>query len=89
MYFDSCVFDADSLEYLAKKASVDRVMLGSDAPFPIGDPEPTKVVHAAHFSDGERAKILGGTAQRVFRLRPDCLCHRASPIKAEAIKPGS
>jgi aminocarboxymuconate-semialdehyde decarboxylase len=89
MYFDSCVFDADSLEYLAKKASADRVMLGSDAPFPIGDPEPTKVVHAARFSDGERAKILGATAQRVFRLRPDCLCQRADPIKAEAIKPGS
>ena len=75
--------------YLARKAGSGRVMLGSDAPFPIGDPEPTKVVHAAHFSDGERAKILGATAQRVFRLRPDCLCHRASPIKAEAIKPGS
>jgi len=31
---------------------------------------------------------LGGTAQRVFRLRPDCLCHRADP-SAAAIKPGS
>jgi aminocarboxymuconate-semialdehyde decarboxylase len=74
MYFDSCVFDADSLEYLAKKAGVDRVMLGSDAPFPIGDPEPTKVVERAQFADGDRAKILGSTAQRVFRLRPDCWC---------------
>jgi aminocarboxymuconate-semialdehyde decarboxylase len=74
MYFDSCVFDADSLEYLAHKAGADRVMLGSDMPFPIGDPEPTKVVEAARFSDADRAKILGSTAQRVFRLRPDCWC---------------
>jgi len=74
MYFDSCVFDADALEYLAHKAGTDRVMLGSDMPFPIGDPEPTKVIEKARFSDGDRAKILGGTAKRVFRLRPDCWC---------------
>jgi aminocarboxymuconate-semialdehyde decarboxylase len=76
MYFDSCVFDADALEFLAKKAGTDRLMLGSDMPFPIGDPEPTKVVAAAQFSDGDRAKILGATARRVFRLRPDCWCGR-------------
>ena len=62
------------LEYLAKKAGADRVMLGSDHPFPIGDPEPTKVVETAQFSDVDRAKILGSTARRVFRLRPDCWC---------------
>ena len=76
MYFDSCVFDADSLEYLVKKASSDRVMLGSDHPFPIGDPEPTRVVEAARFSHSDRAKILGGNAKNVFRLRTDCWCGR-------------
>ncbi len=72
MYFDSCVFDADALELLAKKAGVDRLMLGSDAPFPIGDPEPKKVVEKAAFTAEQRAKILGITAQSVFRLRADC-----------------
>ena len=58
-----------------KKAGTDRVMLGSDMPFPIGDPEPTKVVEGAQFSD-ERLKkgILGETARSVFRVRPDCWC---------------
>ena len=72
MYFDSCVFDADLLEYLAKKAGTERIMLGSDHPFPIGDPEPTRVVKAAQFSEGDRTKVLGGNAKRIFRLRPDC-----------------
>jgi aminocarboxymuconate-semialdehyde decarboxylase len=76
MYFDSCVFDADALEYLASKAGADRVMLGSDMPFPIGDPEPRKVVETAQFTESDRAKILGGTARRVFRIRPDCGCER-------------
>jgi len=72
MYFDSCVFDADSLEYLAKKAGPGRIMLGSDAPFPIGDPAPKKVVEGAYFNEAQKKGILGGTAQSVFRVRADC-----------------
>ena len=76
VYFDSCVFDADALEFLARKSSPERIMLGSDMPFPIGDPAPMRVVQAAGFSDAERNKILGETAQGVFRVRPDCWCRR-------------
>jgi aminocarboxymuconate-semialdehyde decarboxylase len=76
MYYDSCVFDVDTLEYLAKKAGVDHVMLGSDMPFPIGDPEPKKAVEGAYFTDAQKQGILGGTAQSVFRVRPDCWCPR-------------
>jgi aminocarboxymuconate-semialdehyde decarboxylase len=72
MYFDSCVFDAEALEFLAKVSSPERIMLGSDMPFPIGDPAPTKVVQAAAFSDAQRKRILGDTAQNVFRVRLDC-----------------
>lgn len=72
MYFDSCVFDADTLEYLAKKAGPGRVMLGSDQPFPIGDPEPKKALEGAYFNDALKKGILGETAQSVFRVRADC-----------------
>jgi len=58
MYFDSCVFDVDSLDYLTRKAGHARVMLGSDAPFPIGDPEPRKVIAEAKHLTGD----LGGRA---------------------------
>lgn len=80
MFFDSCVFDADSLEYLVKKAGKGKVMLGSDMPFPIGDPAPQKVVKASGLETAERDAILSGTAQIVFRLRSDCCCH---PIASE------
>jgi len=72
MYFDSCVFDSDSLEYLVKKAGPERVMLGSDMPFPIGDPEPLKAIEGTSFNEALKKGILGGTAQKVFRVRPDC-----------------
>ena len=76
MYFDSCVFDTDTLEYLARKAGVERVMLGSDMPFPIGDPAPTRVLEGAYFTQAQKKGILGDTAQGVFRVRPDCWCPR-------------
>lgn len=74
LYFDSCVFDVDSLEYLAHKAGAQRVMLGSDAPFPIGDPEPKKVIANADFTDAQKNDMLSATAQSVFRVRSDCWC---------------
>src|SRR5439155_13945541 len=48
MYFDSCVFDADSLEYLAGKAGTDRVTLGSGAPIGNGASEPSMKIGRAH-----------------------------------------
>jgi len=47
-------------------------MLGSDQPFPIGDPEPRKPLESAYFGDALKKGILGGTAQSVFRVRADC-----------------
>lgn len=74
LLFDSCVFDSDALEYLVRKAAPERIMLGSDAPFAIGDPSPTRVVEGARLREAHRRAILGETAQRIFRIRGDCWC---------------
>jgi aminocarboxymuconate-semialdehyde decarboxylase len=67
MYFDTVMFDPDGLEFLVKKSGGDRVMLGSDQPFPIGDPKPLDVVRNAALSDATKTAILGETAVQVFR----------------------
>jgi aminocarboxymuconate-semialdehyde decarboxylase len=41
-------------------------MLGSDAPFPIGDLAPRKIVKAAGFSAEDMESINGGLAERLF-----------------------
>jgi aminocarboxymuconate-semialdehyde decarboxylase len=70
LYFDSLVFDQAALRLLVEMAGDDRVMLGSDMPFPIGDPQPRQVIEQGrYFGDVQRQAMLGGTAQRVFRLR--------------------
>ena len=71
MYFDTCIFDSDSLDYLVQKAGVDHVMLGSDAPFPIGDPEPLKVFNDAKLTAAQKELILSTTAQTIFKVRAD------------------
>ena len=46
----------------------DRVMLGSDMPFPIGDHEPMTIVKNAGLTPDQVEAINGGTAQKLFRI---------------------
>ncbi len=68
LYFDTVVFDPEALRYLVAKAGADKVMLGSDYPFPIGDHTPRDVVRRAEFNAQDEAAILGDTAAKLFRL---------------------
>jgi len=66
LYFDSVLFAPSALDYLCSCCGHDKVMLGSDYPFPIGDGEPTKVVEAANMTAEQKQMILGDTAARLF-----------------------
>jgi len=66
LYFDSIVFDPEALNFLVSMAGPERVLLGSDYPFPIGDLKPSDVVNEARLPEEQRAAILAGTAQRLF-----------------------
>lgn len=68
LYFDSVVFDAETLEFLATKAGGERILLGSDYPFPIGDLAPRGVIESADVGADARAAMLGGTARALFAL---------------------
>ncbi len=69
LYFDTIVFEPRALRYICEVAGHDKVMLGSDYPFSVGDLEPLKVVEAAKFSESERAAITGGTAAKLFNIK--------------------
>ena len=56
------------LRFVVDTMGADRIMLGSDMPFPIGDAEPAKIVQAAGLSPAEAASITGGLARTLFRL---------------------
>ena len=55
-FYDTVVHSGDSLAFLARRVGHDRVVLGSDYPFPMGDPEPVATLHSAGLgAEAERA----------------------------------
>jgi aminocarboxymuconate-semialdehyde decarboxylase len=68
MYYDTIVQDARTLRFLADVVGADRIMMGSDMPFPIGDLAPLKIVQETSFSQAERVSINGGLVQKLFGL---------------------
>jgi len=72
LYFDTVLSDPDALKFLAGKVDIDRLMMGSDYPFPIGDMQPCRIVHQSGFSEIDTSAILGGTAAKLFQLDGGC-----------------
>jgi aminocarboxymuconate-semialdehyde decarboxylase len=68
LFFDSVVYDAAPLRYLVDLAGADHVLLGSDYPFPIMDPQPQAVVRSANFDADIVDAIVSGNAARLFNL---------------------
>lgn len=68
MYYDTIVQDTRALRYLADVVGADRIMMGSDMPFPIGDLAPLRIVEETSFTDAERAGINGGLVQKLFGI---------------------
>ena len=66
LYFDTVAMKATAIAFLAESVGPGRVLLGSDYPFPLGDPTPVETVRAARLSDTATAAVLGGNAARLF-----------------------
>jgi aminocarboxymuconate-semialdehyde decarboxylase len=62
--FDSVVHDPQLLRILVGLVGAERVLLGSDYPFDMADPDPVATVHAAALSEDEERAVLSGNAQR-------------------------
>ena len=68
MYFDSLVHSGAKLDYLVKLVGADQVMLGSDYPFPLGEPEPGKLIEASDYDDEIKAMLFHGAALNWLNL---------------------
>lgn len=68
-YFDTVVFEADQLAFLIEKYGADHIVLGSDYPYDMGDPDPVGVIARVEgLSGSEAAAIRGGNARRLLGL---------------------
>jgi predicted TIM-barrel fold metal-dependent hydrolase len=67
-HVDSAVFDPAALRLLVHVMGADRVMLGTDYPFPLGEREPGGLIRTCPgLTDAERQLMLGGNAQEFFK----------------------
>jgi len=62
IYFDSLVHDAAALDYLVDLTGADRIMLGTDYPFPLGELEPGKLIDSMPYDSETKEMLLSGSA---------------------------
>ena len=61
-YLDSLVHDPVMLDYLVNFMGPERIALGTDYPFPLGELSPGKLIKEMPFSDDIKQRLLSGTA---------------------------
>jgi aminocarboxymuconate-semialdehyde decarboxylase len=68
LYYDSIVFSPEALRHLAAQVGPERIVMGTDYPFPWTHTSVDHILSAPGFSDGERAAMLGDTAARLLGI---------------------
>jgi aminocarboxymuconate-semialdehyde decarboxylase len=68
IYTDTILHDARVLKFVVQMMGTERLMMGSDMPFPIGDAEPARIVVEAGLSKQQIASINGGLAVRLLAI---------------------
>jgi aminocarboxymuconate-semialdehyde decarboxylase len=67
LYFDTLVYDPDTLDYLRRVAGAEHLLLGTDYPFDLGDWHGVDKVEALDCPDGEKEQILHGNARGLLK----------------------
>ncbi len=67
-YYDTAVFDPTTLQRLIEDVGADHVLVGTDYPFDLADPDPVASVGEVHLGDGAREAILGATAAKLLGI---------------------
>jgi len=78
LYFDSLVHDANALRYMIDLFSADRVMLGSDYPFPLGEHAPGALIESMKdLTDETKDRLLSGTALEFLGLEREVFAKKS------------
>ena len=69
LYYDTLVYSPENLRHLIDQVGADRIVLGTDYPFPIASQDPVgDALAVPDLADADLEAILGGTAARLLRL---------------------
>ncbi|MDH3499731.1 MAG: amidohydrolase [Acidimicrobiia bacterium] len=68
MWFDSLVHGYANLRHLLDVVGVERVVLGTDFPADMGQPDPVVWIEGSDLTKSEQMAVLGGNASRVLGI---------------------
>ncbi len=61
-YVDSLVHDENVMNFLIQTMGAERIAMGSDYPFPLGEHHPGNLIESMDLSDATKQRLLAGTA---------------------------
>lgn len=67
---DAAVFSPEALSFLVNQFGEDRIMFGTDYPFPLGEKEFGTLVRHSTLADRAKRKIMGENASKFFSIEP-------------------
>ncbi|HEY0336671.1 MAG TPA: amidohydrolase family protein, partial [Burkholderiales bacterium] len=66
-YYDALIHDTRALRYLIDLVGADRIAIGTDSPFDMGEEEPlTMIASVKGLTEQEREQIFGRTAMALL-----------------------
>ncbi|MGH7826917.1 MAG: amidohydrolase family protein [Candidatus Binatia bacterium] len=68
LYFDTLVYTVDTLEYLKKKVGGERLLVGTDYPYTLGDWMAVDKVEALDCPDAEKEAMLHRNARNLLKI---------------------
>lgn len=84
-YLDSLVHDADMLQFIVKLVGEDKVAMGTDYPYPLGELQPGQLIESIEsFSPQTKEKLLGLNALNWLNLEKEFYTPSAQMIITES-----
>jgi aminocarboxymuconate-semialdehyde decarboxylase len=68
LYYDTVCFEGGYLKYAAEVVGADRLVLGSDGPFPLGEPDPVRFIRRTFGDKSIAVDVLHHNAAKMFNL---------------------
>ena len=68
LFFDTLVYDVETLDFLRRKVGAEHLMLGTDFPYILGDWQCVDKIEALACSDADKHAILEGNARKLLKI---------------------
>jgi aminocarboxymuconate-semialdehyde decarboxylase len=70
LYYDALIFTHEALRHLAANVGSNRIVMGTDYPYPWEDKAVDHILTSPDFTDDEKVAMLSSTAAKLLKIEP-------------------